>query len=89
MTAAQHYQSWINIPFAIDRDSAEVRGILRSMMIVEKAVVTIVFAWLTAAVVRTALGRAHGLGRAFPPLTMVLIFVPLIVYSLKLLRLRK
>ena len=49
----------------------------------------LLFAWLMQGMVRTALGRAEGLGQWFFPLTLVLIFAPLILYSVKLLRLRK
>jgi uncharacterized membrane protein len=89
LTVAERHQGLINIPFAVDRDSPDVQSVLRSMMIVEKAVVTLVFAWLTAAVVRTALGRAHGLGPAFLPIVLTAILLPLVAYSVKLRRLGK
>jgi len=89
MTAAQRYQSLINIPFTIDRDSPEVQSVLRNMMIAGKTTMALLFAWLMRGTVRTALGRAEGIGQWVLPLTLALIFVPLIVYSVKLLRLRK
>jgi uncharacterized membrane protein len=89
MTLAQRYQRLINIPFTVDRDSLEVQSVLRSMMIAGKTTMALLFAWLMQGMVRTALGRADGIGQGFLPLTLVLIFVPLIVYSVKLLRLRK
>ena len=89
MTIAQRYQRLINIPFTIDRDSPEVQSVLRSMMTAEKTTIAVLFAWLMQGMVRTALGRAEGLGQGFLPLALVLIFAPLILYSVKLLRLRK
>jgi uncharacterized membrane protein len=89
MTLTQGYQRLINIPFTIDRDSPEVQRVLRNMMIAEKTTMAILFAWLMQGMVRTALGRAEGIGQGFLPLALVLIFAPLTVYSLKLLRLRK
>jgi uncharacterized membrane protein len=89
MTVAQRYPRLINIPFTIDRDSPEVQSVLRSMMIAEKTTMALAFAWLMQGMVRTALGRAEGIGQGFVPLTLVIIFAPLIVYSVKLLRLRK
>ena len=89
ITVAQRSPRLINIPFTIDRDSPEVQSVLRSMMIAEKTAVAVTFAWLMRGMVRTALGRAEGLGQWFLPVTLVLIFTPLIVYSVKLLRLRK
>jgi len=89
MTLAQRYQRLINIPFTIDRDSPEVQSVLRSMTIVEETTVTLTFAWLMRGMVRTALGRAEGIGQGFVPLALALISAPLIVYSVKLLRLRK
>jgi uncharacterized membrane protein len=88
MTVAQRYQRLINLPFTIDRDSPEVQSALRSMMIAEKTTMALLFAWLMQGMVRTALGRAEGLGQGFLPLALALIFTPLIVYSAKLLRLR-
>jgi len=89
LTVAQRYQRLINIPFTIDRDSPEIQIVLRDMMIAEKTTMAILFAWLMRGMVRTALGRAEGLGQAFLPLALVLIFAPLVMYSVKLLRLRK
>ena len=88
ITVAQRYPRLINIPFTINRDSPEVQSVLRSMMIAEKTTMALLFAWLMQGMVRTALGRAEGLGQGFLPLALVLIFAPLIVYSVKLLRLR-
>ncbi len=88
ITVAQRYPRLINIPFMINRDSPEVQHILRSMMIAEKTTMALLFAWLMQGMVRTALGRAEGLGQGFLPLALVLIFAPLIVYSVRLLRLR-
>jgi uncharacterized membrane protein len=89
ITASQRYQRLINLPFTIDRDSPEVQSVLRSMMIAEKTAVALLFAWLMRGIVRTALGRADGIGQGFLPLALVLIVAPLIVYSVRLLRLRK
>jgi uncharacterized membrane protein len=89
MTIAQRYQRLINIPFTIDRDSPEVQSVLRSMMIAEKTTMSLTFAWLMQGMVRTALGRAEGIGQGFVPLALALIVAPLIVYSAKLLHLRK
>jgi uncharacterized membrane protein len=89
ITLSQRYQRLINIPFTIDRDSPEVQNVLRSMMIAEKTTVAVTFAWLMRGMVRTALGLAEGIGQGFVPLALAFIFAPLIVYSVKLLRLRK
>ena len=88
-TVAQRNQRLINIPFTIDRDSAEVQSVLRNMMIAEKTTTALLFAWLMRGMVRTALGRAEGIGQGFLPLALALIFAPLIVYSVRLLRLKK
>jgi uncharacterized membrane protein len=89
ITVSQRYQRLINVPFTIDRDSPEVQSVLRSMMIAEKTTVALLFAWLMRGIVRTALGRAEGIGQGFLPLALALIFVPLTAYSIKLLRLRR
>jgi uncharacterized membrane protein len=89
LTAAETKQHLINIPFEIDRSSPQVQQVLRNMVITEKAFAMIVFAWLAAMMVRTALGLAQGLGAWFLPVSLALIFAPLIMYSVELLRLRK
>jgi uncharacterized membrane protein len=89
VTVAQRYPRLINIPFTIDRDSPEVQSLLRTMMVAEKTTMALLFAWLMHGMVRTALGRAEGIGQGFVPLALVLISAPIIVYSVKLLRLRK
>jgi hypothetical protein len=89
LTVAENEQRLINIPFDIDRGSPEVQRVLRSMVITEKTVLMLVFAWLGAAIVRTALGKAQGLGQAFLPVVLTAILLPLVMYSVKLLRLRK
>jgi hypothetical protein len=71
----------------VDRDSPGVRQLLRSMVIVVKAVITVVFVWITDVTMRTATGEANGLGRAFLPVFLAGIFAPLIYYLLKLRRL--
>jgi uncharacterized membrane protein len=88
ITVSQRHPRLINIPFRIDRDSPEVQSVLRNMMIAEKTTTALMFAWLMRGMVRTALGRADGIGQWFFPLTLVLIFAPPIVYLVKLLHLR-
>lgn len=89
ITVAEREPRLINIPFAIDRDSPEVQRVLRNMMIAEKTSTALMFAWLMSGMVRTALGRAEGIGQWFLPLALALIFGPVIVYSVKLRRLRR
>lgn len=87
LTFAESYQQLINIPMSIDRESPQVKGLLRSMVIVLKAVITITFVWIVDVTMRTAVGEAHGLGRAFLPLFLGATFAPMIYFLVKLKRL--
>ena len=87
LTVAESYQRLINIPIGVDRDSPEVRRLLRSMVIVMKAAITVSFVWIMDLTIRTAVGEAHGLGRAFLPVFLGGIFAPMIFYIVKLKRL--
>lgn len=89
VTAASRYQTLINIPFSIERNSPEVRRLLLSMSIVLKAVMLLVFAYSAWANVNTALGRSEGLGRQFLPVSLALIWIPLIFYLLRLRHYRR
>jgi uncharacterized membrane protein len=88
LTLAESYQRLINIPINVDRNSPEVRQLLRSMVIVLKAVIMITFLWIVDLTMRTAAGGANGLGLAFLPVFSAGTFAPIVYYLVKLKRLR-
>ena len=88
LTAASRYQRLINVPFRIERDAPEVQQLLLNMSIVLKAAMTLMFAYLTWASMNAALGRSEGLGRDVLPVSLLVIFSPMIWYLLKLWRYR-
>jgi di/tricarboxylate transporter len=87
LTVAENYQRLINIPISMDRESPQVRRLLRSMVIVLKAVITLIFVWIVDLTMRTAMGEANGLGPAFLPVFLGATFVPMVYYLVKLKRL--
>lgn len=87
LTLAEKNQRLINIPISVDRDSPEVRRLLRRMVIALKAVITVTFVWIVDLTMRTAMGEASGLGRAFLPVFLGATFTPVIYYLVKLKRL--
>ena len=87
LTVAESRQRLVNIPIRVDRESPDVRRLLRSMVIVLKTVITIMFAWITDLTMRTAAGEASGLGHAFLPVFLAGTFAPLVYYLAKLKRL--
>ena len=87
LTVAETYQRLINIPMKIDRDSPEVRHVLRSMVILMKAVITVSSVWIVDLTMRTAVGEANGLGVAFLPVFAIGVLTPVIYYLVKLARL--
>jgi uncharacterized membrane protein len=87
LTVAERYQRLINIPMSVDRDSPVVRRLLRSMVIMLKAVMMLSFVWIVDLTMRTAVGEASGLGRGFLPVFVAGIVAPLIYYLVKLARL--
>lgn len=86
LTLAGKYQRLINIPISVDRDSPEVRRLLRSMVIALKAVITVTFVWIVDLTMRTAVGEANGLGRGFLPVFLAATIAPMIYYLVKLKR---
>jgi uncharacterized membrane protein len=84
LTVAETYQRLINVPLSVDRESPEVRQLLRSMVIVMKVVIMVAFFWIADVTMRTALGEANGLGPAFLPVFLSTVFAPMIYYIVKL-----
>lgn len=74
----------MNVPFEIDKSNPKVLALLHDYLAVSKASVMLVLAILCWRSVEVAAGRAAGLGTVFLPLTMALIFVPIITYFVKL-----
>ncbi len=79
LTVAETNQRLINIPISVDRESPEVRQILRSMVIAMKAVISLSFAWIVDGTI-----RGSGLGRAFLPVFLTTTLAPVIYFLLKL-----
>jgi uncharacterized membrane protein len=87
LTLAESYQRLINIPMKVDRESPEVRRLLRSLVIAIKAVITVSSVWIIDLTMRTAAGEANGLGRAFVPVFLAAVMAPIVYYVMKLARL--
>lgn len=87
LTIAESYQRLINIPMKVDRESPEVRRLLRSLVIAMKAVITVSSVWIIDLTMRTALGEANGLGRAFVPVFLAAVIAPIVYYLGRLARL--
>lgn len=87
LTIAGSYQRLINIPMKVDRESPEVRRLLRSLVIAMKAVITVSSVWVIDLTMRTALGEANGLGRAFAPVFVAAVIAPIVYYLVRLARL--
>jgi len=86
LTIAEGYQRLINIPMKVDRESPEVRRLLRSLVIAMKAVITVSSAWIIDLTMRTAVGEANGLGSALLPVFLAAVTAPIIYYVVKLAR---
>ena len=86
LTAATYFPGLVNLPFAIDRDSPAVRRVLGSFSIAMKLSAMLVFLSITGSTVRTALGLSGGLGVAFLPVSLIVVFSPTGYYLLKLRR---
>ncbi len=87
LTVAESYQRLINIPMKVDRESPEVRRVLRSLVIAMKAVITVSSVWIIDLTMRTAVGEANGLGPAFLPVFLAAVISPIVYYLVKLARL--
>ena len=87
LTIAERYQRLINIPIKVDRESPEVRRLLRSLAIALKAVITVSSVWIIDLTMRTAVGEANGLGWAFAPVFLAGVTGPVVYYLVRLARL--
>jgi hypothetical protein len=87
LTVAESYQRLINIPMKVDRESPEVRRLLRSLVIAMKAVITVSSVWIIDLTMRTAVGEANGLGWAFLPVFIAAVIAPIVYYLVRLVRL--
>ena len=88
LTRAARDQRLVNLPFSVDRERPEVQQLLVRFMGVVKAVSTVALWYISWRSVASALGRADGLGRAFLPVMLAAIFIPVVFYLVKLRRYR-
>jgi magnesium-transporting ATPase (P-type) len=87
LTAEGYYQKIISIPAAID--APQVRQLLFSMMIVLKTVMMLLSVYLVWSMVNVMLGHVLGLSPRFLTLFVVMVPVPLLLYTVKLRRYRR
>ncbi|WP_051670668.1 DUF1648 domain-containing protein [Bryobacter aggregatus] len=80
LTLSIRFPFLINLPSGVDREQPEVKAILPSMMGVLKLALMMILGYLIWASVQTAMGQANGLGRAFLPVSLLLIAVPILYY---------
>ena len=78
----------MNVPFALDKYNPELLAILNQFLLVTKTSVMLVLGILTWRSVEVGLGHSAGLGIEFLPITMALVFVPMITYLVKLSKYR-
>jgi hypothetical protein len=86
LTVAAYYQKLISIPLIVERDAPQVRQLLLSMMIVMKAVMMLLSVYLVWSMVNVMMGHASGISPRFLTLFVLLVPVPLLLYTLKLRR---
>jgi hypothetical protein len=89
LTMAGQFQRLVSLPPDVDRDGPQVRQLLLSMMIVLKAVVMVLFVYLTWTLVQVTTGHSRGLSPGYLTLFVALVPLPLILYTVKLRRYRK
>jgi hypothetical protein len=89
LTAAAHYQKIISLPETLERDSPQVRQLLLSMMIVMKAIMMLLSVYLIWSLVNVMLGHPRGLSPRFLTLFVLLVPLPLLLYTVKLRRYRR
>jgi len=89
LTAASYYQKVFNIPATLERDAPQVRQLMLSMVIVMKAVMMLLSVYLVWSLVNVMLGHVRGLSPRFLTLFVLLVPMPLLLYTLKLRRYRR
>jgi hypothetical protein len=78
---------FINMPMQMDRNNPVVRSILRDMVLVLRASILLIFAFLVWQSVNVGLGHADSLPAWFLPLVLIQPLAILVFFGLRLLRL--
>ena len=88
LTAAARYQGLINIPFQVDRNSMEVRQLLRRMITSIKATAAPMLTWIAWVIIRTATGEMNGMGSWFVPIFLAGTLLPAVFFTVRLWKYR-
>jgi uncharacterized membrane protein len=84
LTVLNRYPHIFNYPTAITQDNAlRLYTLATRMLRYLKMVLVLVFGGIEFMTIQNATGKAAGLGTWFLPLTLVLIFIPLIYFVIK------
>ncbi len=84
LTVLNRYPHIFNYPAAITQDNAlRLYTLATRMLRYLKLVLVLVFGGIEFMTIQNATGKAAGLGAWFLPLTLVLIFIPLIYFVIK------
>ncbi|MCS7023829.1 MAG: DUF1648 domain-containing protein [Bryobacteraceae bacterium] len=84
LSAVARFPHWVNLPFEVDKNSAEVQRILYRMIQALKIAVLGILFYILVATIQTASGEFHGLGAWFLPLALAATFLPLGFYLFQL-----
>jgi uncharacterized membrane protein len=87
LTAAEKYQRLVNIPVKVDRESPQVKRLIRSLAIAMKAVLSAGFFWITHVTVGIAMGERAAMGQVFLPVFLGAVSAPIVYYSVRLKKL--
>ena len=78
------YPHIFNYPQKITEENAPKQYRIATKLIrTLNAIITCLFAYITYAIIQTALGNQNGLGSYFLPVLMIILFVPIIYYLFK------
>jgi uncharacterized membrane protein len=88
LTVAEKYQRLVNIPVKVNREAPEVKGLIRSLAIVIKAVLSVGFFWITHVTIGIAMQERTAMGRVFLPLFLAAVLAPVVYYSVRLKKLK-
>lgn len=84
LTILNRFPHIFNYPTAINKENASVQYAMVTKLIrTLKLAMVVIFGFITFQIIQNAAGAADGLGVWFLPASLVLIFIPLIVYFVK------
>ncbi|NLL53485.1 MAG: DUF1648 domain-containing protein [Peptococcaceae bacterium] len=84
LTIVSKFPHTFNFPWAVTEENAERQYLIgRTMVISLKAELIWLFAYIEFSTIQVAMGKSNGLGKAFLPITLIIVFGTIVICLVK------